>query len=132
MNSIKKREWFRPLAGIFLEENKDQYLENQIDHSWYMNTSCKIKEEHISKLAGISHIDYTTRPQILNKEICQDTYSLLTKVSNNTGISAFLNTSYNVQEPLAETPDNAKETLQKCGEELNFLQLGHLLITKSN
>ena len=130
MNSIKKREWFRPLAGIFLEEKKKEYLVDQIDHSWYMNTSCNIREEYVTEFAGISHIDKTTRPQRLNSQICPDTYSLLSQVSNNTGISAFLNTSYNVQEPLAETPENAISTLLKCGKELGFLQLNNILITR--
>ena len=77
MNNIKKREWFRPLAGIFLEENIDKYLEKRIDYSWYMNTSCKIKSEYQKELQGISHIDKTTRPQVLNESICPNTYKIL-------------------------------------------------------
>ena len=88
MNNIKKREWFRPLAGIFLEENIDKYLENRIDYSWYMNTSCKIKPEYQKELEGISHIDKTTRPQVLNESICPNTYKILSGVENATGVGA--------------------------------------------
>ena len=132
MNNIKKREWFRPLAGIFLEENIDKYLENRIDYSWYMNTSCKIKPEYQKELEGISHIDKTTRPQVLNESICPNTYKILSGVENATGVGAFLNTSYNVQEPLAETPEDAIKTFLRCGDSLDFLQLEHLIITKKS
>ena len=131
MNNIKQREWFRPLAGIFLEDTRDKYLEGYIDFSWYMNTSCKIREEHRKTLKGISHVDSTTRPQILNNNICTNTYNLLREVERETGVGAFLNTSYNVQEPLVETPEHAISTFLRCGDDLKFLQLEHLIVTRS-
>ena len=130
MNNIKQREWFRPLAGIFLEDTRDKYLEGYIDFSWYMNTSCKIREEYQKTLEGISHVDSTTRPQVLNKSICSSTYNLLRAVERETGVGAFLNTSYNVQEPLVETPEHSIATFLRCGDDLKFLQLEHLLLRR--
>ena len=39
------------------------YLENVLNNSYYMNTSSLIKKEWREMLAGVSHVDNTTRMQ---------------------------------------------------------------------
>ena len=47
-----------------------------------------------------------------------------------TGIPAILNTSFNIEEPLVETPEQAMNTFLKISSDVKFLQLENFLIEK--
>ena len=108
---VKCREWYRPYAPIILEEYAEEMLEDYNKWSPYMQTSAVIKEEYREKLGGVNHVDNTTRPQILKKEHNPILYNIIVA----SGLSAVLNTSFNYQEPIVETPDNALLTFANMG-----------------
>jgi carbamoyltransferase len=130
MNKIKNREWYRPFAPIILQEHASTLLERVTLNSYYMNTSALIKESWKERLSGVIHIDGTTRPQLISAYMCSDTYDLVQKIYLRTGIPAILNTSFNVQEPLVETPLDAVRTFNNLNNECIFLQLGQYLIKR--
>ncbi len=70
-----------------------------------------IKEEYKEKLGGVNHVDNTTRPQILKKEHNPILYNIIVA----SGLPAVLNTSFNYQEPIVETPDDALRTYANMG-----------------
>ena len=84
-------------------------LSDYNEWSPYMQTSAIIKEEYKELLQGVNHVDNTTRPQILKKEHNEILYNII-KAS---GLPALLNTSFNYQEPIVETPEQAKATWEK-------------------
>ncbi len=108
-NDVKHREWYRPYAPIILEEYAEEMLEDYNKWSPYMQTSAIIKPEYRERLAGVNHIDNTTRPQILRKEHNATLYNIIVA----SGLPAVLNTSFNYQEPIVETPEEAKATAEK-------------------
>lgn len=108
---VKYREWYRPYAPIILEEYAEEMLEDYNEWSPYMQTSAIIKEEYRERLGGVNHVDNTTRPQILKKEHNPILYNIIVA----SGLPAVLNTSFNYQEPIVETPDNALETYANMG-----------------
>ncbi len=108
---VKHREWYRPYAPIILEEYAEEMLEDYNEWSPYMQTSAIIKEEYREKLGGVNHVDNTTRPQILKKEHNPILYNIIVA----SGLPAVLNTSFNYQEPIVETPDDALRTYANMG-----------------
>jgi carbamoyltransferase len=74
-----------------------------------MQTSAIIKPTFRGHLAGVNHVDNTTRPQILKKEHNPTLYNIILA----SGLPAILNTSFNYQEPIVETPEQAMATAEK-------------------
>ena len=130
MNKVKKREWYRPFAPIVLKAEAHNVLENVLNNSYYMNTSSTIKKEWIKKLNGVSHVDHSTRPQIIDENSSSDLYEIVNKFFKKTGIPAILNTSFNINEPLVETPQEAMDTFLQINNDVKFLQLDCYLIEK--
>lgn len=124
MNEIKQREWYRPFAPIVLESMCDDLFENWRPFSFYMNTSAVVRESWRARLSGVIHADGTTRPQAITGDICPDTFRLVSEVFKSSGIPAILNTSFNVAEPLVETPLHAANTFVRLRGAVRCLQLG--------
>ncbi|MDA8918995.1 hypothetical protein N9I08_04580 [Candidatus Pelagibacter sp.] len=125
---IKKREWYRPYAPIILDKFADDILEDYIQHSPYMTTSAFIKKNWQKKLDAVNHVDNSTRPQILERENNPFLYELIESVYRKTGIPVLLNTSFNKQEPIVETPENALNTFKKF--DIDFLVLNDFIVRK--
>lgn len=117
VNKIKKREWYRPFAGIVLEEDADLFFEmGNIKSSPYMTISFPVKT---SLIPGIIHIDGTCRIQTTSKEDGY-LYELVQEFKKLSGIGIILNTSFNLAgEPLVETPQDAFKTLENS--DLDYL-----------
>jgi carbamoyltransferase len=106
---VKHREWYRPYAPIVPEEYADDCFVDYNKWSPYMQTSAIIKPTFRGHLAGVNHVDNTTRPQILKKEHNPTLYNIILA----SGLPAILNTSFNYQEPIVETPEQAMATAEK-------------------
>lgn len=108
VNKIKKREWYRPFAGIILEEYFEQYFET---HGWkkseFMTVSFQAKYKEA--FPGITHVDGSCRVQSVGDNI-PHIRELLEQFFNKTGCPALLNTSFNLAgDPLIETQQEAVE-----------------------
>ena len=125
--AVKKREWFRPFGPVILADFVNEILDNCPD-SPYMNMVAHIRQEWITQLKGVNHINNTTRPQILKLEHNPFLYEVLFEIYKHTGIPALLNTSFNLKEPIVETPLNAWETFQKLP--INYLVTDDFIIQK--
>lgn len=107
VNTIKKRQKFRPFAPVILEEFVDQYFEMPVgwERSPYMQTVaiCKNPEQ----FPAIVHVDNTSRVQTVSKgfggirQLLEEWYKI-------TGCPMLLNTSLNIRgEPMVNTRDHA-------------------------
>ena len=130
MNGVKKREWYRPFAPIVLADEAEALFEQVVNNSYYMNTSTVVKKEWRVRLAGVLHADNTTRPQFIDSNGCENLFELLVKTYDKTGIPAILNTSFNIKEPLVETPLDAVKTFINSSDYVKFLQINELLLEK--
>lgn len=101
---IKKREWWRPLAASFLEEDALTYISTKKPLS-YMIVTAEVSSLFKKEFRSAMHKDGTTRPQTVNPSNNKIYYDLLTKLKKNTGHGVVLNTSLNGQdEPIVSSP----------------------------
>ena len=110
VNKIKKREWYRPFAGIVLEEDANLYFDmGNVKSSPYMTISFPVKTDIIP---GITHVDGTCRIQTTSKNDGY-LYELIQEFKKLSGVGIILNTSFNLAgDTLVETPEDAFKTLK--------------------
>ncbi|SDR17175.1 carbamoyltransferase family protein [Halopelagius longus] len=126
VNEATKRENWRPFAPSILKEYADNMLKGEI---WdpFMIQTYQVKEEWLDKLAATTHVDNTTRPQILSKQMNEPYWLLIENFREQTGVPALLNTSFNLSgEPIVRTPEEAIMTL--IDSEIDYLQIEDYLI----
>ncbi len=120
LNKIKGREMWRPLAPVVPEELFGLIFDvKNTDLCEYMLRTLPVRKEWQQKLQAVCHVDGTTRPQLLKREINPQLYELLMLYFNDTGIPCLVNTSLNINGfPIVETPRD----LCDLTEEISFLQ----------
>jgi len=107
VNTIKKREWYRPFAAMVLEEDAHLYFENACP-SRFMTVSFPVKSDIIP---GVTHVDGTCRVQTVASG---HMYDILKEYKKVTGHGILLNTSFNLAgQPLVDTADEALKTLNE-------------------
>jgi carbamoyltransferase len=113
VNQIKKREWYRPFAGMVLEDDAKLYFNmGKVDKSEFMTISFPVTEKGKSLVPGVVHVDDTCRIQTINNNN-PVMFDLLSEFKNITGLGVLLNTSFNLAgKPLVETPSDAFDTLK--------------------
>lgn len=95
LNTIKKRQWWRPVAPIVLKECVGDWFENNYE-SPYMLHTIKIKDEKVDKVIAISHSNGTARLQTIDKDTKQKRlYQLMEAFYSMTGVPIICNTSLN-------------------------------------
>jgi len=123
-STIKMREDFRPFAPAVLEEHYADYFDTK-SPSPYMSRICQVKTD---KVPGITHIDNTARIQTVNKQFNEKFYNIINEFYKITGIPMLLNTSFNCQEPIVETPEQAIKTFNRT--KLSLLVVNDWIIRK--
>ena len=110
VNLIKKREWYRPFAGIILEEYFDEYFETMgLKSAPSMTVNFEAKQKAKDECPGIIHVDGTCRMQtVTDGFMCE----VLREFHNATGVPILMNTSFNLAgEALVHTNEDALQTL---------------------
>jgi len=123
-SKIKLREDFRPFAPSVLEDFYQDYFDTN-QPSPYMSRIMPVISDQIP---GVSHVDNTARIQTITKEFNKKYYNLINEFYNLTGIPMLLNTSFNCQEPIVETPTDAINTFKKC--DLDILVIDNWIVKK--
>ncbi len=103
---VKHRPMFRPFAPVILREHVNDWFEVDLE-SPFMSHAIPFRKERINQVPSVVHKDGTGRLQTLSKEDNPWMYELLTKWFNLTGCPILINTSFNDNEPIVETPSNA-------------------------
>ena len=124
-STIKKREDFRPFAPVVLEEHYKEYFDTRGGPSPYMSRICQVKTD---KVPGITHVDNTARIQTINIKDNEKFYNIVNEFYKITGIPMLLNTSFNCQEPIVETPQHALRTFRRT--DLDMLVINEWIIRK--
>lgn len=124
---IKHRESFRPFAPSCLLEKSSEYFKC-VKPFPYMLFTVSTKSDRINQIPGVVHIDGTARIQTVTEKDNDIFYYLIKEFYELTGIPMILNTSFNSQEPIVETPENALSTFLKT--EMDYLAIGNYLVKK--
>jgi carbamoyltransferase len=124
---IKHREWFRPFAPSILADHQHEYFEH--DHpSPFMLHVYKIRPEKRKELCAVNHVDDTGRLQSVTREENPMYYDLISAFYRKTGIPVILNTSFNENEPIVCTPEEAIDCFRRT--RMDVLAIGPFLVTK--
>ncbi len=103
---IKNREPFRPFAPVILEEKLSQVYEG--GHTVpFMNIVYKTRPEWRERISAVNHEDNTGRVQTVRRDQNALYYDLIKAFEARTGIPVILNTSFNENEPIVHTPQQA-------------------------
>lgn len=106
MNSLKRRQAFRPFAPAVLAEHADTYFEMPVKSSPYMQfvARCRVPE----LLPGVCHYDNTSRVQTVTAQDNPKFRQLLEAWYNASGCPILMNTSLNIKgEPLVNSWEDA-------------------------
>ena len=124
---IKRRESFRPFAPSVLQEDVATYFEQDV-YSPFMMHVVKLKPEWRERMPAITHVDGTGRLQSVDRQFNALYHQLITAVKRRTGIGVVLNTSFNENEPVVDTPEQALACFLRT--DMDALCLGNFVLVK--
>ena len=117
---IKKREPFRPFAPSILEERVSEYFE-QTHPSPTMLMVYQVKKDKQSVIPAVTHVDGSGRLQTVSRETNPRYYQLIRDFEKLTNVPVVLNTSFNEDEPIVCTPEEAVNCFQRTRMDVLFL-----------
>ncbi len=128
VNNIKNRELWRPLAPSVLADYAEEIFDDSF-YSPYMLHTFNIKQDYLSRIPAVCHVDKSARPQMVKIDDNPLFYSLIDEFKNTTGVPIVLNTSLNGPgEPLICKPDEAAKILLRT--KIDYLFIGNYIAWK--
>ena len=124
---IKHREGFRPFAPSILAERVGEWYEHDgpapfmvvVDHS---------RPEKRQQIPAVDHLDGTGRVQTVDAATNPRFHRLISEFERITGVPILLNTSFNENEPIVNTPQDAIDTFRKTS--MDLLVIGDYVIER--
>ena len=151
---IKYRESFRPFAPVIKAEKASDWFDIQTE-SPYMLFTYKVLNKHTyqnankkkakssqplstndllhqrSKIAAVTHLDYSARVQTISKNENSRFWKLIDAFEKITNVPILVNTSFNVRgEPIVESPEDAYRCFM--GTNMDVLIIENFLLLKSS
>ena len=117
---IKKREPFRPFAPSVLEECVGEYFE-QTHPSPAMLMVYQVKKDKRGIIPAVTHVDGSGRLQTVDRRTNPRYHRLISDFERLTGVPVVLNTSFNEDEPIVCTPEEALNCFQRTRMDVLFL-----------
>lgn len=124
---IKKREAFRPFAPSILEDYTDDFFEQNYPAP-SMLMVYQVRESQREKVPAITHVDGSGRLQTVREEHNERYYKLIDAFRKKTGIPLLLNTSFNENEPVVCTPQEAIDCFLRT--KMDVLAIGNFIVKK--
>ena len=126
-DKIKRRENFRPFAPSILREYvKDYFVEE--DNVPFMEKVFHIKESKHAIVPAVTHVDGTGRLQTVTKKDSPKYYRLISSFAKLTGVPILLNTSFNENEPIVNTPEEALDCFLRT--KMDMLVMENIIIER--
>ncbi len=133
---IKHRESFRPFGASVLADDAPTWFEFPADRQGasscrpFMIVAYPVRPERAARIPAVLHCDHTCRIQVVAIEQSPLFHSLIRHFRDLTGVPLVLNTSFNDQEPLVATPDDALRTFF-ANTHIDALFLGDRLVRRA-
>jgi len=124
---IKNREPFRPFAPVCQMEKLSTCFQGEHEVP-FMIVVYKVRPEWKQRLAAITHEDGTGRAQTVRREDNPHYYDLIGAFEKKTGTPVLLNTSFNENEPIVHTPQQAIDCFART--RMDALGIGPFWIEK--
>ena len=126
-SKIKRRESFRPFAPSILKEYVQEYFE-VTDIVPFMEKVFPIRQEKRALIPAVTHADGTGRLQSVDNLVSPRYYQLIEAFRKKTGVPILLNTSFNENEPIVNSPEQALECFLRTS--MDMLVLENCVITR--
>jgi carbamoyltransferase len=126
---IKHREHFRPFCPSVLAEAVADFFETGYP-SPFMVTAYRIKADRLQDIPAVAHADGTGRLQTVDQESNPLYWKLIRRFGDITGVPVLLNTSFNENEPIVQTPAQALDCFLRT--RMDVLALGTYMLLKSD
>jgi len=124
---IKKREPFRPFAPAVLEEKVGEYFE-QTHPSPTMLMVYQVRPERRSVIPAVTHVDGSGRLQTVSRASNPKFHALISAFERRSGVPVVLNTSFNEDEPIVCTPEEAIQCFERT--RMDTLFLGNYMVER--
>lgn len=124
---IKRRESFRPFAPSILKEATSEYFE-KVDDVPFMEKVFPIKKEKHEAIPAVTHVDGTGRLQTVDKKDAPRYHALISAFAERSGVPILLNTSFNENEPIVNTPEHALECFLRT--KMDLLVLENVIVSR--
>ena len=125
---IKLREPFRPFCPSVLAECAGEYFETDYP-SPFMVQAYKIKPRQRARIPAVTHEDGTGRLQTVERDVNPLYWKLLKRFGELSGVPILINTSFNENEPIVNTPAQALDCFLRT--KMDALAIGSFLLVKS-
>jgi carbamoyltransferase len=103
---IKFREKFRPFAPAVLVEALDDYFVDAVPDPFMLQVY-PVREEKRAVIPAVTHVDGSGRLQTVSEAGNPRFHRLIGEFEKLTGVPILLNTSFNENEPIVDTPQQA-------------------------
>ena len=124
---IKRRESFRPFAPSILEERTGEWF--TIDHpDPFMLKVYPIRPEKRAAIPAVVHVDGTGRLQTVSERSNPLYAKLIRSFEQVTGVPIVLNTSFNENEPIVNTPAEALDCFLRT--KMDRLAMGRVVLRR--
>lgn len=124
---IKHREPFRPFAPSILEEAVGDYFDQSYPDPFMIKVYNVLPEKQ-AEIPAVTHVDGTGRLQTVSRAVNPLYWQLIKAFEAQTGTPVVLNTSFNENEPIVCTPDEAIDCFQRT--KMDALVVGNYLVQK--
>jgi len=124
---IKNREPFRPFAPVVRIEKLGTCFRGEHEVP-FMIVVYKVRPEWKERLSAITHEDGTGRVQTVRRDENALYYDLLKVFEERTGVPCLLNTSFNENEPIVHTPEEAIDCYRRT--KMDALGIGGFWLEK--
>lgn len=125
---IKRRESFRPFAPSILEERVGDYFEESYPDP-FMIKVYPIRPAKRGEIPAVTHVDGTGRLQTVSATQNPRYWALIRAFDRLTGVPVLLNTSFNENEPIVNTPAEALQCFLRTS--MDRLVLGDWVIQRA-
>jgi carbamoyltransferase len=125
---IKRREPFRPFAPSVLEERAADWFEHP-GRDPFMVKVRAVRPAMRDRIPAVVHVDGTARLQTVSREQNPRFWALIRAFDEATGVPLLLNTSFNENEPIVNTPEEALDCFLRT--RMDRLVLGDFVVERT-
>jgi len=124
---IKHREPFRPFAPSVLLDAVGEYFDQTYPEPFMLKVYHVLPDKRV-EIPAVTHVDGTGRLQTVDRNSNPRYWQLIAEFRSLTGVPVVLNTSFNDNEPIVCSPEDAIESFLRT--RMDALVLGNYLVQK--
>jgi carbamoyltransferase len=126
---IKRRESFRPFAPSVLEDAVSEWFEED-DAVPFMMQVFQIRQEKRATIPAVTHVDGSGRLQTVSRRTNPRYWRLIDAFREASGVPMVLNTSFNENEPVVCTPQEALDCFLRTS--MDLLVVGDIMVSRQD